>query len=479
MATARPVSAVNVCAFIMTHGIVTPKKNPAVQPVGLQPTHYTVTATKLPANITLYAPAILGYSYYEDKQTENIVTQAARKAQADRSLQAPHQYIAETFLHYLREYVNYKISRLNRYLCLVDLPHGYNRAERLDKQETLTVRTQMEWREHSHYITEKEYQIYPDQEKDPSRKLPSCIMIYCDTVNENAMDIINAMFNHPKTTYASEKGEDITYTVNYEEASSTFKIDFGDSNVDNVTLDDIIFLINNLILNVGPHGTTLDNIMLSIFDLTCDDLSFPEISQADQRPVLLSSVNSPKYPKLVYGTIQESIALQIEGKTQTSWPSLSSRREPWGSYQLGVESVSPSPSRSRSASPVLSHSQSPAAASPSNTHVVDLLNGVESFVNFNLLIECQPSLLPPSSQSVESTRAFVSPSVSVASTNSSGSSDYGPGWLSLDNGGGSHRTHTRSRRRRTKKVTRNNGRNSNRRRTKVRSKTKRRNTKLR
>jgi hypothetical protein len=127
MATARPVYAVNVCAFIMTHGIVTPKKTPAVQPVGLQPTHYTVTATPLPANITLYAPAILGYSYYEDKQTENIVTRAAR------SLQRSDKGIAETFLHYLREYVNYKISRLNRYLCLVDLPHGDDRTERLEK----------------------------------------------------------------------------------------------------------------------------------------------------------------------------------------------------------------------------------------------------------------------------------------------------------------------------------------------------------
>lgn len=472
MATATKPYRVKVCAFIMTHGIVTPKKTPAVPPVGLQPTRYTVTATPLPVNIKLHAPAILGYSYYEDKQTENIVTRAATLIQSTKKSD-----IAEKFLNYLKQFVEYKISRLNRYLSLVDLPHGYDRRERLEKQETLTVRTQMEWREHSRYITEKEYQIYPDQEKDPSRKLPSCIMIYCDTVNEDAMNIMNDTFNAPITTYFSENGAQITYTVNYDKESSTFKIDFGDTDVKDVSLDDIIFLIKNLILTVGPDGTTFEQIMLSIFDMTCDDLSFPNISAAGERPVLLSSVNSPIDPTLVYGTIQEGRALEIERETQTYWPSLSSRREPWRSYQLGVESVSPSPSRSTS--PVLSHSRSPAAASPSNTHVVDLLNGVESFVNFNLLIECQPSLLPPSSQSVESTRAFVSPSVSVASTNSSGSSDYGPGWLSLDNGGGSHRTHTRSRRRRTKKVTRNNGRNSNRRRTKVRSKTKRRNTKLR
>lgn len=482
METATQVYRVNVCAFIMTHGIVTPKKPPVVQPVGLQPvglqpTHYTVTTRRLPPNITLYAPAILGYSYYEDKQTEHIVTQAARKAQADRSLQAPHQYIAEKFLHDLQQYVNYKISRLSRYLSLVDLPHGDNRAERLDKQETITMRTQMEWREHSYYIEEKEYQIYPDQEQDPLKKLPSCIMIYCDTVNENAMDIINARFNHPKTTYASEKGEGITYTVNYEEASSTFKIDFGDSDVDNVTLDDIIFLIKNLILNVGPHGTTFDNIMLSIFDLTCDDLSFPEISEADQRPVLLSSVKSDTRnpdPKLVYGTIQESRALQIERETRTCWPRRSSIREDRDSRQSQV--VSLSPSRSRSASPVLNHSQSPAAAEPSNTHVVHLLHGAESFVNFNLLLEFQNSLLPSSSKSVSSTTGFESLVSSVSSTNSSGSSDYGgPGLLlmspervSIPRPGGSRRSH--SRHRRTKKVTRNNGRKSNRRHTKVRSK---------
>lgn len=474
METATKPYRVKVCAFIMTHGIVTPEKKPAVQPVGLQPTHYTVTATLLPVNIKLHAPAILGYSYYEDKQTENIVTRAATLIQSTKKSD-----IAETFLIYLKQFVEYKISRLNRYLSLVDLPHGYDRTERLEKQETLTVRTQMEWREHSRYITEKEYQIYPDQEKDPSRKLPSCIMIYCDTVNEDAMNIMNDTFNAPITTYISENGEQITYTVNYDKESSTFKIDFGDSNVDNVTLDDIIFLIRNLISTVGPHGTTFDNIMLSIFDLTCDDLSFPEISAADQRPVLLSSVNSLKDPKLVYGTIQESRALQIERETQTCWPRRSTIREDRDSRQSQVVSLSPSrsPSRSRSASPVLSHSRSPAAASPSNTHVVHLLNRVESFVNFNLLIECQPSLLPSSSKSVSSTTGFDSPSVSVASTNSS--SSCGSGGLSLDNGGGSHRTHTRSRRRRTKKVTRNNGRNSNCRRKKVRSKTKRRNTKLR
>jgi hypothetical protein len=423
MSTATKLYRVNVCAFIMTHGIVTPEKNPAVQPVGLQPTHYRVTTTLLPSNIKLYAPAILGYSYYEDKQTENIVKEAAQAAQRYRSLQVPHQYIAQKFLDDLQQFVKYKISRLNRYLSLVALPHGYNRAERLDKQETTIMKTQMEWRRHSRYITEKKYQIYPDQ--DPFIKLPSCIMIYCDTVNENAMNIMNETFNDPNTTYDREKGEQITYTVNYDKESSTFKIDFGDTNVDDVTLNDIIFLINNLIVNVVPDGTKIEQIMLSIFDMTCDDLSFPNISAAGERPVLLSSVNSPGDPYLVYGTIQESRALQIERETQTFWPSLSSRRDPWGSYQLEVESVSPSPSRSTST--VLSDSQSPAAASPSNTHVVHLLNGAESFVNFNLILECQPSLLQPSSPSVESTMAFASPSVSVDSSTSSSSDSSGYG----------------------------------------------------
>lgn len=311
MSTATKLYRVNVCAFIMTHGIVTPEKNSAVQPVGLQPTHYTVTTTILPSNIKLYAPAILGYSYYEDTQTENIVKQAAISLQRTKNSD-----IAETFLIYLKQLVEYKISRLNRYLSLVALPHGENRRERLDKQETTIMKTQMEWRRHSRYITEKKYQIYPDQEQDPLRKLPSCIMIYCDTVNENAMNIINTTFNRPKTTYVSKNTKIIiTYTVNYDKESSTFKIDFGDTNVDDVTLDDIIFLINNLILYVGPHRTTSDHIMLSIFDMTCDDLSFPNISAARERPVLLSSVNSPGDPKLVYGTIQESRALEIERVT--------------------------------------------------------------------------------------------------------------------------------------------------------------------
>ena len=480
MAAARQVPAVNVCAFIMTHGIVIPEKNQVYSHLGLQPfprTEYTITATPLPSNITLYAPAILGYSYYEDNQTENVVKQAVRfLKRSDSSLD-----IASAFLLYLKEYRNYKISRLNERCEVMAVPHGHDRSDQLDKKEALTVRTQLEWRKHSHFIKEKEYQIYPDQDPNPSTKLPSCIMIYCDNVREMIDDIIETTFNDKTTSYASENGEQIKYTVTYDKNSSIFTIDFGDTDADHISFDDITFLIKNLILYIGQPGIMLSDIKLSIFDLTCDDLLFQDIIDTGQTSVLLSSVNLPGDPTLVYGTIQTDRASEMERETHKLWPST---RKVTDSYQTGISSVSSSPSHSHSHSP--SHSQ--LAVRPSNIMIVHLNGGVESFVNFELLHACHQSSFPqPLSHSLSSTRAFESPSLSVASSYySHSSSPGGPAMLLGEdngsysvprsgNGGGSRRI------RHTKKVYRKNGRNSirRRRRTKARSKTKGRNTKRR
>lgn len=480
MAAARQVPAVNVCAFIMTHGIVIPEKNQVYSHLGLQPfprTEYTITATPLPSNITLYAPAILGYSYYEDNQTENVVKQAVRfLKRSDSSLD-----IASAFLLYLKEYRNYKISRLNERCEVMAVPHGHDRSDQLDKKEALTVRTQLEWRKHSHFIKEKEYQIYPDQDPNPSTKLPSCIMIYCDNVREMIDDIIETTFNDKTTSYASENGEQIKYTVTYDKNSSIFTIDFGDTDADHISFDDITFLIKNLILYIGQPGIMLSDIKLSIFDLTCDDLLFQDIIDTGQTSVLLSSVNLPGDPTLVYGTIQTDRASEMERETHKLWPST---RKVTDSYQTGISSGSSSPSHSHSHSP--SHSQ--LAVRPSNIMIVHLNGGVESFVNFELLHACHQSSFPqPLSHSLSSTRAFESPSLSVASSYySHSSSPGGPAMLLGEdngsysvprsgNGGGSRRI------RHTKKVYRKNGRNSIRRcrRTKARSKTKGRNTKRR
>ena len=473
----RPV---NADVFIMIHGGVKPVINPVwshIDPLDAQKTHYTVTATTLPTNISLYAPAILGYSYYKDNTTEDIVKQAALHFKKN-----PSSNIIDSFLRILQRYEQSDICKLKKHLDTVVVPHGYDRTEQLFNQEMHVVRTQMEWRRYSHYIKEKRYQIYPDEDQEPSTKLSSCIMIYFDHVRRDkekdnvVNEIITSVYNSPHTTYILENREQVKYTVTYDEESSTFKIDFGETDVKDVSFDDIIFLIRNLILTVGPPGTRLSDIKLSIVDLTCDDFSFTEIDMANERPVLLSSVDSREDPTLVFGTIQEGRALALELQTQTRWPSLSSRDdESWDSYQLGVTSVSPSPSPSHSHS--LSHSHSQVPVRPSNTHVVHLTGGVETFVNFKLLSECRPSSSQSPSISMTSQHAFVSPQSSIESSYYNGSSPNTIPSHSIQRlGGGSRR-----RRRRTKKeVYRKNVRKSNRRRrrgTKGRTNTKRRNTK--
>ena len=74
MSSARRVYSSS--AFILLHGVVTPeflidRPNPSENPPVYQ---YRLSATDLPENITLYAPSILGYSYYDQTKTDLFIT---------------------------------------------------------------------------------------------------------------------------------------------------------------------------------------------------------------------------------------------------------------------------------------------------------------------------------------------------------------------------------------------------------------------
>jgi hypothetical protein len=366
----------------------------------------------------------------------------------------------------------------------------------VDTLEAMAIRKQVVWNQHFHYITEKRYLIYPDPtlpSSNPTGKkpFPSCIIIFYNNLRRD-FDVdrdIDSMFNSPHATYYSSYNGisfPVEYTVSYHGASSTFTIDFGNTDLgeNSMSFDDIKDIILFLLIGVSPNGTRFSDIDLSIFDLTCSELDFPDITESGLEPVLLSSIDSKSDSRLVYGTIPRDRLLSIKQQQASLWPSIKKTPDFYQSY-VG----SPSPGHSLSPD----RSSSSRSAGPSDICVVYLPDNVKSFVNFELLQESASSVSPsPLTHSQPSSMAFgySSQGSSVASTNSSGSSDYGGGGLLLMSeseasiprpyDGGSHRTHTRNRRhRRTKKVTRNNGRNSNRRRKKVRSKTKRRNTKLR
>jgi len=503
MLSAGSVQHVEAIACIMVHGVVTPVKIEHTASSGhtgcsnfeYKLCHkYTLSESVLPENVKLYAPSILGYQYYDTNRTDSVIRDnIMRYKNKHQSAKSYKDFLLNLFERYEEHNVKRLQDKINQEYGL-GIPYGSDRTGRVDTLEVVTLRKQVVWNQHSHYIEEKRYVIYPDPtltSSNPTGKkpFPSCIIIFYNNLRRG-FDVdrdINSMFNSPHATYSSTYNGipfSVKYNVRYDGPSSTFTIDFGDTDLgeNSMSFEDIKDIILFLLIGVSPTGTRFSDIDLSIFDLTCSELDFPDITESGVEPVLLTSSESDSM--LVYGTIPRDRLLSIKQQQASLWPSIKKTPDFYQSY-VG------SPSPGHSSSPDRSSSSQPAG--PSDICVVNLPDKVKSFVNFKLFQESESSVSPPPTHSQSSSMAFgysSSPESSVESTYSSGSSDYGGGGLLLMSeseasiprpyDGGSHRTHTRNRRhRRTKKVTRNNGRNSNRRRKKVRSKTKRRNTKLR
>jgi hypothetical protein len=502
MSSAGSVQRVEAIACIMIHGVVTPVKIDHTASSGHtgcsyfkdQPCHeYTLSESVLPKNVNLYAPSILGYQYYDTNRTDSVIRDnIMRYKNKHQSAKSYKDFLLNLFKKYEHHNVKRLQDKINQEYGF-GVSHGSDRTGRVDTLEVVTLRKQVVWNQHSHYIEEKRYVIYPDPtltSSNPTGKkpFPSCIIIFYNNLRRD-FDVdrdINSMFNSHHATYSSSYNGipfSVKYNVRYDDPSSTFTIDFGDTDLgeNSMSFEDIKDIILFLLIGVSPFGTRLSDIVLSIFDLTCSELDFPDITESGVEPVLLSSIDSESDSRLVYGTIPRDRLLSIKQQQASLWPSIKKTPDFYQSY-VG------SPSPGHSSSPARSSSSQPAG--PSDICVVYLPDEVKSFVNFKLFQESASSVSPsPPTHSQPSSMAFgysSSSESSVYSTKSSGSSDYGgPGLLLLSpsesiprsGAGGSHRSH--SRHRRTKKVTRNNGRNSNRRRKKVRSKTKRRNTKLR
>ncbi len=500
---ARPVQRVEATACIMIHGVVTPVRKDPTLNLGCksytrQPcSEYTLTGTPLPNNVHLYAPSILGYEYYDANRTDTVIKERIANYKKSSTRQSYNKFLLSMFKRY--ETYNYdRVVKKVKNEYDLGIVHGSDRSDRLSDLEILTIRSQLVWLEHSHYITEKMYTIYPDpmslSSTPPRRKpLPSCIIIFCDNLRNdfNVDTHINYIYNMPHTTHISsyeEKSVPVKYSVRYDETSSTFTIDFGDTDLeeDSISFEDIKNIILFLLLGVSPVGTYISNIDLSIFDLTCSVLDFPEITASGLEPVMLSSIDDKLKDKsrLVYGTIQENTRSDIQQQHERSWSSIYKETD-FNEHHLTL-SPTQSPHQFPTRSPTPSQG-------PPGIHIVYLSDDVKSFVNFKLFPEHQSSLLQPGSVSPSSLNPFEYPQSFAGSTSVSSysSSNGGPAML-LDSdsdsnsarsiprpGGGSRHSHrSRRRRRRTKReVYRKNVRKSNSRRAKVRSKTKRRNTK--
>ena len=473
----RGSDSVEATACIMIHGVVTPvRKDPTLNLGCKSYTHqpcseYTLTGTPLPNNVHLYAPSILGYEYYDANRTDTVIKERIANYKKSSTRQSYNKFLLSMFKRYEtynRDRVDKKVK--NEYD--LGIVHGSDRSDRLSDLSILTIRSQLVWLEHSHYITEKMYTIYPDpmsrSSTPPRRKpLPSCIIIFCDNLRNdfNVDTHINYIYNMPHTTHISSyegKSVPVKYSVRYDETSSTFTIDFGDTDLgeDSISFEDIKNIILFLLLGVSPVGTYISNIDLSIFDLTCSVLDFPEITASGLEPVMLSSIDDKLKDKsrLVYGTIQENTRSDIQQQHERSWSSIYKETD-FNEHHLTLsptQSPHPFPTRSPTRSPTPS-------PGPPGIHIVYLSDDVKSFVNFKLFPQHQSSLLQPGSVSPSSLNPFEYPQSFAGSTSVSSYSSSNGGLAMLlgsdsdsdsrsersiprpGDGGNrrSHRTHTR------------------------------------
>ena len=410
-------------AFILLHGAVIPEfvREFRNYPRGPPCYEYQLSPTELPENITLYAPSILGYSYYDQTNTDEFITRMNGKYKRDKKSDGPSY--SDFFLNEIRKLEQRHVTRLKNKLedeseALDSSKALLDRKKRLYKLEVTTLKPRVVWKQHDCYIREKSYDIYPTSvtDTDTDNELPNCIMIFCENVIPDVEGVIERTFNDPKTTYVLFNGKSIVYTVHYDSYNSIFRINFDNTKyVEDIPFEDIKDIILFILLHVTP-ATGLNDINLSLFDFTCSEIEFPVHQLPIQlTSVLLSSDNTQANdPKLVYGTISENRFSQIESEVRHLQAAFNASKSPSPSST----SVSPPPSEH----PYNPYTPSPAR--PTASLVVHLLGEVESFADF------QPSIIS-SSHSVEprsntSSLAFGSFSSSASGSSASGSSDYGP-----------------------------------------------------
>ena len=366
-------SDVNVSAFIMMHGVVKPRPIPKSQQMpGYHPSHeYILSASRLPQSTQLFAPSILGNSYYDDPKSEDFI----HKLHVDyQALLLPKQSYIEYCLQAIRDFEQRDVDSLKK-----TIEHNFgkpsqtehDRKLRHSRSEAITHKSRVEWKEHEFYIEQKTYFI------DPRDVPKNSIMFFCQ--EQPQVNLLSPIFqNTAQFTTVHERV--IHYKVEYK--LPIFIIHFlNEDGVDDILFHDII----NILLSVLQHIISRQHIFrLSIFDFTCSELIFPQDDRVSGvKPVLLSS-ESGFSPRLVYGTIHNDRSSQMD-------------RDEGGGRLAAAQKGSPSPqsSISSSHSSFSGRSATPSPANSTASLVVHLLDGVETFADIQLKYDSRPRSVSP------------------------------------------------------------------------------------
>jgi hypothetical protein len=381
-------SDVNVSAFIMMHGVVKPRPIPkSQQMLGDPPSHeYILSASRLPRSTQLFAPSILGNSYYDHPESEDFIYQLHVDYQA---LPLPKPSYIDYCLKEIRHFEQRHVDSLEK-----TLESNFRKSQQTEherklqhsRSEAITHKSLVKWEEHEFYIEQKTYFIDP-------RDVPNnSIMFYCQ--EQPQVNLLLSIFKEPAQFITKHKSV-IRYKVEYKRP--IFIIHFlNEDGVDDILVDDILVddIINILLSVLQQIISQQHRFTLSIFDFTCSELIFPSDDRVSGvKPVLLSSESGLR-PRLVYGTIRDDRSSQMdrdEGGGRLAAANYGSP-SPRPSLSLSSQSSSQSSSHRYSFS---GHSVSPSPAHPTASLIVNLLEGVETFVNFKLKFDSRGRSVSP------------------------------------------------------------------------------------
>ena len=375
---------VNVGVFIMTHGGVIPNIGPPpikeMQVYTPTPSHeYTLTAKKLPEEIQLYAPSILGNVYYDHPNSEGFIHKLHETYMRIQDKPRYIDYLLQAIRDFEQKYVDSSEKRLEQ----ESKDTVNDRQFRLLWSKAIVHKSRVEWKEHTSRIAEKTYLI------NPSDIPQNSIMFFCEKDLPKYQS-----FQPDRHQFSTKDGKKIFYSV--ERKDPMYIIKFVNTECVNFLFDDI----RNLLLSVLRiiFISVEYSIRLSIFDFTCSELLFPtDYRPHGVKPVLLSSDNSSgQSPFLLYGTISDSRFADIVSDEHMGRLPLahhgslsSSHHDSWSSSHHDSWSSSHHDSLSLERPGVLAQSQlpgdraTPSPVSPTALLIVHLLGDVESFADFD------------------------------------------------------------------------------------------------
>jgi len=384
--SATPSRVVNVSAFIMMHGEIIPHVYSEVK------NEYTLGASQLPPNTQLFAPSILGYSYYDHKDSDRFI-HAIHKKYININSPPPRPDYIDYCLDNIRHFEKLDVARYESAIKVSGVmkhppeKEEHERAKRLILSEAVLHKSRVEWRQHHHYIRQKTYSI------DAKDTTQNSIMFFCE---EDLSAIVSSeefkqKFNNSFTThryyYGIVTGE-IYYVVGYDQESRVCSIRF--INTDDVNVIPF-FTIHEILSNVVSFVLPGRDVHLSIFDFTCSEIRFPHLTGGNETIFLSSEQHSRPFPRLVYGIIPKDRATEMKRKEHGQLPYA----------YLGSPSPQPRQTTLRSfmnsvdaAAAAAADTPSPGRA-PGDTLTVYLLDNVESFVDFESKFEGRSRSVSP------------------------------------------------------------------------------------